>query len=303
MKKKILIVGGTGFIGFNLVKKLKKKFQITSISTNKFTKNRIKDVRYLFFDFTKKKNLDILDKYFFDIVINLGGNVDHINKKLTEASQFSAVKNLIDYFKKRKLKIFIQIGSCAEYGMSKSPHNEKNKGNPKLIYGNTKLKATKYVQEVCRKNSMKGIILRLYQIYGPLQSRNRFIPIIINQCLKNKTYFCHKKGVYRDFLYIDDLLNLFIKILRKKNINKYSGQIFNVGYGKPFDLNRVAKKIKILSKSSSLSKEKVKLRSDEPKIIYPNIYRVKKVFDWKPKVKFEVGLKKTVNFYKNSKLF
>ena len=67
------------------------------------------------------------------------------------ASQFSAVKNLIDYFKDKKLKIFIQIGSCAEYGVSASPHKEQNKCKPKLIYARTKLRATKYVQKFCKR--------------------------------------------------------------------------------------------------------------------------------------------------------
>ncbi len=300
MKKKILIIGGTGFIGFHLIKKLKQKnFDITSISKNKFSKNKIRNVKYIFLDFTKKKKLKILNKYSFDIIINLGGNVNHFNKKFTIASQYSAVKNLIDYFKNKKIKIFLQIGSCAEYGSSISPQKESDRCNPKMIYGKTKLKATKYVQKACKKKEINGIILRLYQIYGPFQSTNRFVPIVINKCLTNNFYACHDKGVYRDFLYIDDLLRLFMKIFNTKKINQFSGKIFNVGYGKPLDLHLVAKKIKKFCNGGRQSIKKPKLRTDESKIIYPNIDRVKGDFNWKPKVKFDIGLKKTINFYKN----
>ena len=80
MKNKVLIIGGTGFIGYHLIKSLRKKnYDITSISVDKTTKNRIKNVKYIFLDFTKK--LKVLDNYFFDIVINLGGYVDHLNKE------------------------------------------------------------------------------------------------------------------------------------------------------------------------------------------------------------------------------
>ena len=58
--------------------------------------------------------------------------------------------------------------------------------------------------------------------------------------------------------------------------------------------------IKKLCKGGSQSKKKVKLRLDEPKVIYPNTRLVKKVFNWKPNTKFEIGLKKTINFYKNA---
>ena len=75
--------------------------------------------------------------------------------------------------------------------------------------------------------------------------------------------------------------------------------MFNVGYGKPFDLSLVAKKIKKLCKGGAQSSKKIKLRTDEPKIIYPNISLVKKVFNWKPRIKFTNGLKKTIYFFEN----
>lgn len=299
MNKKILIIGGTGFIGSHLVNFLKKKnFDITSVSRNKFIKNKNLNVKYIFFDFSKKKNFKILDRYKFDIVINLGGNVDHFNKKKTIASQYTAVKNLIDYFSNKKLKIFLQVGSCAEYGLSDSPHKESYLCKPKMIYAKTKLRATKYIQKICKEKKINGIILRLYQVYGPTQSNNRFIPIIIQKCLNDDLYLCHDKGVLRDFLYIDDLLNLLLKIFNKKDFTQISGQIFNVGYGKGFDLNLVAKKIEKISQGGSQSLKKIDLRPDEPKKIYPSISRVRKIFNWRPKTKFEIGLKKTINSYR-----
>lgn len=300
MKKKILIIGGTGFIGSHLVNFLRKKnFDITSVSRNKFLKNKKKNVRYIFFDFSKKKNFKILDRYKFDIVINLGGNVDHFNKKKTISSQYTAVKNLIDYFANKRLKIFLQVGSCAEYGLSASPHKESYICKPKMTYAKTKLRATRYIQKICKEKKINGIILRLYQVYGPAQSNNRFIPIIIQKCLYDNPYLCHNKGVLRDFLYIDDLLNLLLKIFNKKDFTQISGQIFNVGYGKGFDLNLVAKKIKKLCKGGVQSSKKIKLRIDEPKVIYPNTSLVKRVFNWKPRIKFTDGLKKTIDFFDN----
>ena len=84
-KKKILITGGTGFIGYHLALKcLKKNFLVTSLSTKKPKKDRrIKKVRYLFCDISKKKKLFKLlnSNSNFDFVVNLAGYVDHTNKK------------------------------------------------------------------------------------------------------------------------------------------------------------------------------------------------------------------------------
>ena len=104
MKKNILIVGGTGFIGFHISKLLKKKNKVFSLSKNKPKKNRwLNGVKYIFCDiFYKKKLYKKLEKENFDYVINLGGYVDHSNKLKTLQSHYYGCKNLVDYFKKKK---------------------------------------------------------------------------------------------------------------------------------------------------------------------------------------------------------
>ena len=124
--KKILIVGGTGFIGYHLAKKsLKKGWKVTSISTKQPKKIRyLRKVKYILCDITKKNKLKnrILESY--DYVVNLGGHVDHSNKKKTFKSHYLGCKNLTKIFLKNPPRAFIQMGSCIEYGKSKSPHKE-----------------------------------------------------------------------------------------------------------------------------------------------------------------------------------
>ena len=119
MKKtqKILIVGGTGFIGYHFAKKcLSKKFEVTSISRNRPKKiRRLKRIKYIYCDITNKKKLDSKLNKHYDYVINLGGDVDHHGKN-TFKSHFTGCKNLVEIFGKKKIKRFIQLSSSVEYG-------------------------------------------------------------------------------------------------------------------------------------------------------------------------------------------
>ena len=143
LKNNILIVGGTGFIGYYLAKKsLKKGWQVTSISLKPPKKIRyLPKVKYIICDITKKKLLKRNIRKSFDYVVNLGGYVDHSNKKKILKSHYEGCKNLAEIFLKKIPLSFVQMGSSLEYGNSKSPQKENIKCSLKSIkslYGKAK---------------------------------------------------------------------------------------------------------------------------------------------------------------------
>jgi nucleoside-diphosphate-sugar epimerase len=109
LNKKILIIGGTGFLGYHLAKKcLLKKWDVTSISTNRpKTVRFLPKVKYVILDITKKKPLLKKIKSNFDYVVNFGGYVNHSEKVKTYKSHYIGCKNLADIFKNKKIKSFI----------------------------------------------------------------------------------------------------------------------------------------------------------------------------------------------------
>ena len=302
MNKKILIIGGTGFLGYHLAKKcLAKKWNVTSISTNKPKKIRfLSKVKYLNLDISKKNILKKNIKSNFDFVVNFGGYVNHSEKLKTYKSHYIGCKNLADIFKNKKIKSFIQIGSSVEYGNRKSPQNENDKTNVKKLkskYGQAKLMATNYLLKLNKKYNFPCTILRLYLVYGPRQDNNRLIPYTLNECLNNNKFICSDGKQYRDFLFVEDLIKAIFLCFNNKSA---IGEIINIGRGKSHNVKKV---ILFIKNKINLGKPifgKISLRKDEVFSLYPDISKAKKILYWQPFTSFQKGIEIIIKYYKDN---
>jgi len=298
-KLKILITGGTGFIGYHLAKKcLSLSWSVTSLSTKKPSQNRkLKKVKYKICDISNKKKLNNILNLDYDYVVNLAGYVDHSHKLNTMKSHYDGCRNLSLFFLKSKIKKFIQIGSSIEYGKIRSPQleNIKNKQKTFSVYGNAKLLSTKFLLDLKKRFDFPVVIIRLYLVYGPNQGINRVIPITISNAMRDKEFDCSDGTQLRDFLYIDDAISAIIKTLKNKEI---AGEIINIGSGKPSKIKSIIIKICKIVGSGKPNFGKIKFRKDEINCLYPSIFKAKKIINWKPRIDLNLGLKKTINYYK-----
>ena len=301
MMNKILIVGGTGFLGFHFARFcLKKNFKVISLSRNKPKKIRkLKNVNYEFADISNKnQTYRILNKIKnVDYVINFGGEVDHNNLKITFRSHYIGLKNIANFFLKKKIKKFVQIGSSLEYGNGKSPQKENLPLKPKSNYSRAKAYSSNYLISVFKKKNFPVLIVRPYQVYGPFQDLNRFVPIIINNCLKNLNFPCSDGKQYRDFLYVEDFIKILFSLMSNQKI---SGEIFNIGQGKPKKIKSIISLIKKEIKTGIPNFGVIKLRKDENHKTYPDISKLKKYTNCNSQMKFKNGLLKTIKFYKKN---
>ena len=293
--KKILIIGGTGFIGYYLAKKcLSKKWTVVSFSKNYPKKIRfLNNVNYLTGDLSVKNDLKIINQT-FDYVVNLGGYVDHKNKLKTYNSHFNGCKNISNFLLNKNIKSFIQLGSSGEYGSVNSPQKESSEGYPKSIYTKAKFLATKYLIKLFNKKNFPVTVLRLYQAYGPKQDVNRFLPIVIEACRKNENFDCSDGKQFRDFIHVEDVVNAILKSLKSL---KAKGEIINIGTGKPQKIKDVINFLVKRLKGGKPNFGKIKLRKDEILKIYPDISKAKKILKWTPKIKFKKGLEDTIRSY------
>ena len=302
MKYKILVTGGTGFIGRNFIKLIlrKKIFEIYSLSVKKIKDDyREKKVNYIF---CKLENKSILKKkldFEFDYVVNFAGYIDHSDSKKTFNSHYLGLKNLIDILGNKKIKKFIQIGSSVEYGFNNSPQKETlltSVVKLRSIYGKAKLKSTNLLLKEYKKKNFPCIILRPYLVFGPGQNDLRLIPYIIKKCLQNESFSCSNGEQIRNFIYIKD----FVSIVYKSLFIKISGIIINVGSNKNYTVKFIINRIKKIVGKGLPIYGKIKMRKDEPLKLYPNLTKFKKFINLKNEIKINSGLKSTIKYYKKT---
>ena len=125
------------------------------------------------------------------------------------------------------MKNFIQIGSSAEYGMSKNT-SESTRENPLTFYSAGKVAATQISQMLFLNEKIPITVLRFFQVYGPGQKNDRLIPYVIKSCLLNKKFKLTKCEQVRDFCYVEDIVSAIILCLKTKNV---VGNIYNIGSG------------------------------------------------------------------------
>ena len=307
--KKILIAGGAGFIGSHICKKLvlqdNKVFCVDNLITG--NKDNIKNLlNTKNFKFIKK---DINQKIFLNVdeIYNLAcpASPPKYQKNPVETVKASVLGsiNLLELAKKVNAKI-LQASTSEIYGNPKEhPQKETYNGNVNPIgirscYDEGKRCAETLFFDYHRQKKVKIKVARIFNTYGPKMDffDGRVISNFIVQCIKNKNLTIHGKGKQtRSFCYVDDTVDALIKFMNLKS--NFTGPL---NLGNPYEINifKVAKKIKKLTNSKS----KIiflNLPVDDPIKRKPDISLAKKKLKWKPKISLEIGIKKTIKYFKS----
>ena len=273
-------------MGYNLALKcLKNNLQVISLSRKRPKKERfLKNVKYLYADISNSNKLKNVLNFDPNYVVNFGGDVDHHGKN-TLKSHYNGCKNLANIFKKKKIEKFIQIGSSVENTDKKSPHSERIQNikvhKLKSIYAKAKLSSTYFLINLFKKENFPVIIFRPYLVYGPGQDINRLIPFVIKNCLEDKSFPCSNGKQFRDFIYIDDAIDIIFKSIKNK---RGIGEIFNLCCGKPIRVGEIIKFIKKKIKKGNPKFGLIPLRKDEVIKFYGNPQKIRSFFNWKHKI-------------------
>ena len=324
--KKVVVTGGLGFIGSNLIEYLiNKNYFVINIdksnySANPYNLKHLKKKRYVFFKTdiaNKKKIYKILKKFKPVGIFNLAAET-HVDRSIDNSKNFIksniiGVYNILEVLRKikkeRKINIkLLHVSTDEVYGdLSKAQSaSESFNYNPSSPYSASKASADQLIKAYIRTYGISSVIVNSCNNYGPNQFPEKFIPKIIFNLLNNRSLPIYGKGKnIREWIYVKDNCEALYKIFKQGKI----GENYNVGTGTRL------KNIDLVKKILSIVKKKQIPLGKKTKIVYVkdrpghdtryalNSNKIRRKLNWKHKTSLEKGLSQTIEWYLNNKKF
>lgn len=309
---KLLVTGGCGFIGSNFVRQVlgaRKDWTIVNLDALTYAGNPENlsdlenDSRYTFKrgSITDGALVDELVQSGVDAVVNFAAE-SHVDRSLYGPTEFvqtnlQGTVTLLEAAKRHRVQRFLQISTDEVYG-SLPPEgffSETTPLHPNNPYSATKAAADMMVQAYAHTFQVPALITRSSNNYGPFQYPEKFIPLFASNALDGKKVPLYGDGMHiRDWLHVEDNCRGILAALEKGKV----GEVYNLGGGNERPNLVVARAIlKHVGAPESLI-EFVKDRPGHDRRYAIDCRKAKKQLGWSPKVKFEAGLKKTLDWYR-----
>ena len=320
--KKIIVTGGLGFIGSNLIDLLlKKNFFVINIDKATYSSNyynvkefkKSKKYKFIKLDIKNKKFENILFRYKPNGIFNLAAET-HVDRSIDNPDSFIqsnivGVYNLLESFKnfskKNKSKL-IHISTDEVYGdILTGRSDEKYPYQPSSPYAASKAASDHLVSSYVRTYNLPAIVTNCSNNYGPKQHPEKLIPKLIYNIFNNKPLPIYGKGTNsREWIYVKDHCEALIKVFFRGKI----GEFYNIGSNKNLNNLEVTKELLKNSRKSIKLGNKVKINfvKDRPghDIRYAlNSNKIKKKLGWRHKTNFSKGIKLTLDWYLKNKSY
>ncbi|MEK6974144.1 MAG: NAD-dependent epimerase/dehydratase family protein [Nanoarchaeota archaeon] len=299
---RVLVTGGNGFIGSHLTERLvslNADVSVFSRSGNSIKINDlIKKIKFFKVDLTNK---DLLRKSVKsiepEIIFHLASETnvsrdislleDNINNNLM------GTLNLLNALSNIKYNVFVNTGTCEEYGNGKVPFSEDQTPTPVSPYSASKVATTYYCKMLYETQKLPITTLRPFLTYGPKQVNNMLIPSSIISALQNKDFQMTRGEQTRDFIYVENVVEAYLKAAYSK---RAIGEIINIGSGKERKIIDTVKLILKLTESRSKIDDSLPYRPGETMHFYCSNKKAKDLLDWQPTTELGVGLKRTIEW-------
>lgn len=309
-----LITGCAGFIGFSIAKKLLGKHNVVigidninsyyskSLKLNRLKELKKKKLKFYKIDCSNKNLISKFEKLKIDVVIHLAAEVGVRNSISHPKKYFNnnikSFFNILELTKLLRAKL-IFASSSSVYGKNKNKffNEDDDTSHPLSFYAATKKCNEIMAHAYAATYNLTIVGIRFFNVYGPWGRPDMSIYKFTNALHKKKTIFIYGDGKQiRDFTYIDDAVDLILKIIKKKN-NKINFEIYNTGKGKCISLNNL---VTLVSKINNIKPKIKKINKQIGDLPFTNSSN-KKVFKdlkYKPKIDLDTGIENFVKWYK-----
>ena len=308
LRKKILITGASGFVGASLARFLVNRGFYPHIFLREDSDLwRIRDI----LPRLKSHILDLCDETATrravsrlkpQIVLHCaayGGYHFQLDSEKIAGTNIIATLNLLNSSIKNGCECFVNTGSSSEYGLKDKPMRESDLLEPVTDYAAAKASATLFCRAVAKRENVPVVTLRLFSAYGPYEQGHRLIPSVILSCLRHDDPRLSSGSSVRDFVFIDDVVNAYIRAIANKE--RILGEIINIGSGSEYPVREAVERIISLS-SCRVSPlwRKVSNPRIEPLRWQADITKAKKLLGWSPVFTLEQGLNKTLKWFRDN---
>lgn len=318
MSKTILVTGGAGFIGSNFVRHLYHTYpeykiivldaltyagHVSNLPVNLNETNQ--NERFAFW-YGNVRNGELVDTLVSqaDIVVHFAAET-HVTRSIydnflffeTDVLGTQTVANAVLKYKNR-IERFIHISTSEVYGTArKEAMDEEHPLLPMSPYAAAKAGADRLVYSYWTTYQIPTIIIRPFNNYGPYQHLEKAAPRFITSCLLNEPLRVHGEGqASRDYIFVEDTCTA-LDLIMHANIDKVKGEVFNIASGLHRSILSIAQDIvRLMQKDASL----ITFVGERPGQVFRHtgdITKIKNVFGWEPRIPWQDGLKKTIEWY------
>lgn len=307
--KRALVTGAGGFIGKRLVESLDASGWEIHATVRPGTK--APEAFYLS-EHIHVHEVDIADpegmrsllrnskpEYVFHLAASLVASGSALPLEALIRSNVLGVANMLEAISETPVDSAIFMGSCLEYGPKSQPITETELCVPIESYGVTKLTGTLLAQAAGRAKGLPVRIFRLFTPFGPGSQEGRLITEIVTRSLKNKPLLLSHPTVSRDFIYVDDVVDLLIEASGRTDLPK--GEIYNVGSGNSVTIEEAVVVAMQETKSVSSVKWNAVLKATYDADRWEaDMSKTLNTFSWRPKHSFVEGMRKTILAFKDA---
>ncbi len=300
----ILVLGGSGFVGANLLRTIfAGRPDIYGTTTRKpaWRLEDLPDHHVRMVDLLIDSNLDALldeirPRTIFDCVA-YGAYSFETDSQLIYRTNFHFLTRLLARLESRSIACFVHAGSSSEYGDAAAGPGEDDPTRPNSDYAVSKVAAAKLLEYYGKRKNFACANLRLYSVYGPYEDSARLIPGIIRHGLEGTYPEFVNPAISRDFVYVDDVTEAFIDTALNLAPEDY-GESFNIGTGRKTTIGEVATRSRGRFGIAAEPSFTMPGRSWDVQDWYANIDKARVRLGWEPRTCFCVGLARTIEWYR-----